>query len=113
MMRFIWVTRGRDWGFRFLRTAGYADPLPVYESAFDGVERRGDAFARKDNAVVLRIDDPLGRKDAAGRLIPHEFVIFDDEGWDGFDETRDAVWPLVAQEFAQVWDSSEPPIPRP
>ena len=33
---FIWATRGRTWGFRFLRTAGRVDPLKLYEAAFRG-----------------------------------------------------------------------------
>ncbi len=112
-MKFIWVTRGRNWGFRFLRTAGYEDPLPVYEEAFNGVESKGEAFLLKGATAVLRIPDPLDRRDAAGRLIPHEFVVFGDPGWGTFEEGRDALWPLVEEEFARVWGAPTPPPPPP
>ena len=36
-MKLIWATRGRTWGFRFLRDGGFEDPLPVYDEAFSEV----------------------------------------------------------------------------
>ena len=37
-MTLIWATRGRTWGFRFLRDGGLEDPLDTYEEAFAGIE---------------------------------------------------------------------------
>ena len=34
---FIWATRGRTWGFRFLRTGGLQDPLGTYEAIFSKI----------------------------------------------------------------------------
>ena len=48
-MRFIWATRGRDWGFKFLRDGGFSDPLPIYEAAFEGTD---------PSLSTLRFDDP-------------------------------------------------------
>jgi DNA uptake protein ComE-like DNA-binding protein len=54
---------------------------------------------------------PLGRSDAAGRVIPHEFVVLGDFA----DEIRSVedglqrVWPLVAGTYARVWDAEGPP----
>lgn len=47
----------------------------------------------------------------AGRVIPHEFVVFGPLA-DGIDSVEDGlrlVWPLVADAFARVWDLPKPP----
>jgi hypothetical protein len=105
-MSLIWATRGRTWGFRFLRDGGFPDPLPVYDLAFSSVADEPEACGRVDEKVALRFPDPLGRKDAAGRVIPHEFVVFRPLA-DEIDSVEDGlrlVWPKVADEYARVWD---------
>lgn len=107
-MRFLWVTRGRRWGFRFLRNGGYEDPLPVYEAAFSGIGNEPAVFQRYEEKIALRFPDPEGRKDKAGRIIPHNFVILDAVG-SGIDSLEDGlrlVWPLVAHEYADMWEST-------
>ena len=87
-MRFIWASRGRNWGFRFLRDGGFSDPLPIYEAAFDGTD---------PTLSALRFDDPEGRTDRAGRVIEHDFVFFDAPAA----HSREEVWPLVMHEYAR------------
>ena len=112
--KFIWATRGRTWGFRFLRNGGLADPLRTYESAFSDLGDQPEAWRRVSDMVALRFPDPEGRRDAAGRVIPHEFVLLG--GWaDGIDSFGDAfqrIWVEVADEFERAWDQPEPPSPR-
>jgi hypothetical protein len=108
---FIWATRGRAWGFRFLRTAGISDPLPDFEAAFSGLEDSPQAWHRATDKVALRFPDPLGRQDRAGRVISHQFVLFGPLS-DGIDSVEDGVreiWPLVANRFNDVWDKPSPP----
>jgi hypothetical protein len=53
----------------------------------------------------------LGRRDASGRVIPHEFVVFGDLG-DEIESVEDGlthIWPLVAEAYARVWDAERPP----
>ncbi|WP_344344413.1 hypothetical protein [Agrococcus versicolor] len=59
---------------------------------------------------MLRFLDPLGRRDSAGREIPHEFVIFDpiDAPIETLDEGIARVWPMVADEYAAIWDRPRP-----
>ena len=103
----IWSTRGRNWGFRFLLDAGLGDPLPDYERAFDDAGDALTAWHRQDGHVALRIEDPLGRRDSAGRVIPHEFVIFGDLATvvDSVEDGLRQVWPLVAEMYAGIWDT--------
>lgn len=118
-MSLIWATRGRAWGFRFLQDGGFEDPLPVYETAFSGFEDRREAWRRvpKTGAfpemVALRFPDPSGRRDQAGRVIPHDFVVLkplaDEIG--SVEDGRRLVWPLVADEFTRVWELSKPTSP--
>lgn len=107
-MRFLWLTRGREWGFRFLERAGMEDPLLDYEAAFAGFEDASEVCELVGDRLILRFPDPLGRRDAAGRVIPHDFVVFppDSFGIRTVDEGVDLIWrlPEVADRFAQVWD---------
>jgi len=112
-MSLIWATRGRTWGFRFLLDGGFEDPLPEYDTAFSGVEDAPEVCRRVGERVALRFPDPLGRKDTAGRVIPHEFVVSGPLA-DEIDSVEDGlrlVWhqPRVADEFARIWESPAPP----
>jgi hypothetical protein len=109
--RLIWATRGRSWGFRFLLKGGLSDPLLVYERSFADLEGESATCHRAAGKVALRFPDPLGRRDASGRLIPHDFVISGNLA-DDIDSVEDGVqkvWPLVAEAYASVWDAERPP----
>lgn len=107
----IWATRGRSWGFRFIQTGGFDDPLVEYESAFSQATDGGTFFGRSGQRVALRFLDPKGRKDRSGRPIHHAFVLFGDEALrvntveDGI---RD-IWPLVEQEYERIWRAAVAP----
>jgi hypothetical protein len=113
----IWATRGRAWGFRFLRNDASGDPLALYDAAFSGVEDASEACRRVAGAgaqpemVALRFPDPVGRRDRAGRVIPHDFVVLGalaDEV-DSVEAGRQRIWPLVADDFERVWELPKPP----
>ena len=106
-MSFIWATRGRTWGFRFLRSGGFDDPLPPYDAAFADIDASPSAFRRVGTTVAVRFPDPSGRNDSAGRPIPHEFVVLRPLS-DQINDVAGAlerIWPLVADEYETVWDS--------
>ena len=109
--RLIWATCGRSWGFRFLLTGELTDPLPVYDRVFAGLEDEPAAWRRAAGKVALRFPDPLGRKDAAGRVIPHEFVVSGDlaDRIKSVEDGRQLVWPRVEAAYARVWDAERPP----
>lgn len=108
---FIWATRGRTWGFRFLRRGGLEDPLGVYEAIFSEIGDQPEAWHRVDDEVALRFPDPDGRRDAAGRVIPHDFVLLGRwaDGIRSLEDGRRRIWSEVADEFRDVWDDAEPP----
>lgn len=104
---FIWATRGRHWGFRFLRDGGYADPLPVYEAAFAGLTEQRELCQRVGQALVLRFPDPEGRRDHARRIISHDFVIRPTESGEipAVAEATRIAWASVAVEYQRLWDA--------
>ena len=109
--RLIWATRGRFWGFRFLLKGGLSDPLPAYERSFAGDDDKPATWRRAAETVALRFPDPLRRRDASGRVIPHEFVVFGDLA-DEIESVEDGlthIWPLVEEAYARVWDAEQPP----
>lgn len=107
----IWATRGRSWGFRFLLNGGQPDPLPEYESNFAGLETEPTTCRRTAGTVALRFPDPLGRKDAAGRVIPHDFVVSGDLAGEieSVEDGLQQIWPRVARTYARVWEAEGPP----
>ena len=109
--RLIWATRGRSWGFRFLLNAGLSDPLVDYERIFADLGVEPTIWRRVAGKVALRFPDPLGRRDAAGRVIPHDFVLFGDlaDEIESVEDGLQQVWPLVAGAYARVWDAEDPP----
>src|SRR4051812_6619587 len=112
-MSLIWVTRGRTWGFRFLLDDGSPDPLPDYERVFSGIGDDPAVCRRVGDKVALRFADPLGRKDASGRIIPHDFVVSGPLA-DDITTVEDGlrlIWdkPEVSGKFARVWDAPGPP----
>lgn len=109
-MTFIWATRGRTWGFRFLLDAGLEDPRTEYLRHFASVENVMPAFKRNGDVVVARFPDPLGRRDSAGRVIPHEFVVFTPTSTaiSSAEEAVRELWPQVEGTFKRVWDGPDP-----
>ena len=112
-MRLVWATRGRSWGFRFLIDGDYSDPLPTYERAFAGTEGESSVCRHAGTLVALRFPDPLGRRDEAGRVIPHDLVLHQPLADDvrSIEDGQRLVWPLLADAFARVWDLPRPPSP--
>ena len=106
----IWATRGRTWGFRFVLDAGLGDPLSDYERVFGDLQDAPTAWRSHGGQVALRFPDPLGRQDSAGRVIPHEFVIFGDLAAtvDSVEDGLNKVWPLVSETYARVWETPNP-----
>ncbi len=104
-VRLIWATRGKTWGFRFVRRDGANDPLEIYDQVFADVPDLPEAFVRVDNRVALRFLDPEGRRDVSGRQIPHEFVLIGSwaVGVDSLRDGIDLVWPLVSDEYTRIW----------
>lgn len=109
--RFIWATRGRFWVFRFLLDGGFGDPLPPYEQAFGDMPDDSVASRLVGSRLALRFLDPEGRRDAAGRVIPHEFVIWGEvaEGVESPGDGQDRIWPVVRDAYGSIWDSPTPP----
>ena len=82
-----------------------------YEEAFEDGVNEGALCRRSGDRVALRFLDPLNRKDRAGRVIPHEFVL--DGGLaakvTSVEQGLHFVWPLVSDEFEQIWQLDMPP----
>ncbi|WP_328323957.1 hypothetical protein OHA70_32050 [Kribbella sp. NBC_00382] len=109
----IWATRGHTWGFRFLLTGGHPDPLPAYERAFADLQDEPITYQRSAEEVALRFPDPLDRRDTAGRVIPHEFVISGPlaDKVNSVEDGQQTIWPLVAAAYAKVWNTKTAPSP--
>lgn len=107
----LWATRGRRWGFKFLRSGGLQDPLRIYELAFDGAADVPSVCQRTPVGVALRFPDPDGRRDEASRVIPHEFVVRGDLADDvqSVEDGLRLIWPIVATAYAAAWDAKAPP----
>jgi hypothetical protein len=108
----IWATRGRTWGHRFLLDGDYADPLPIYDEVFSHVGDEADVCVQVGGRVALRFSDPLERKDLAGRIIIHEFVISAPLAAEvtTIDDAIQRIWkrPDVGGRYAAIWNLNDP-----
>ncbi|MGW2092879.1 hypothetical protein [Promicromonospora sukumoe] len=110
-MSLIWATRGRSWGFRFLRDGEFLDPLPLYDDVFTGTEGESIVCRRVGTWVALRFPDPDGRSDESGRVIPHEFVVPSPlaDNIRSVEDGQRIVWPLIADAFDDLWELAQAP----
>lgn len=93
-----------------MRDAGLDDPRAAYLRWFSGIENEMPVYRKNGDVVVVRFPDPQGRRDSAGRIIPHEFVVFSPTS-DGITSVNAAIrdlWPEVQDTFARVWDDPKP-----
>ncbi|WP_245616183.1 hypothetical protein [Phycicoccus jejuensis] len=107
----IWATRGHTWGFRFLLDAGRDDPLSDYERAFARDLDKPVVWRQVSELTAVRFPDPLGRRDTAGRVIPHEFVALGGlaASITSVDDGNKLLWPLVEHAYARIWSSDAAP----
>lgn len=110
-MNILWATRGHTWAFSFLRNDFDVEPLLAYDAGFEGFPEDSEGCFGRSNLLALRFFDPEGRSDFSGRSIVHEFVVAGDDIADinTLDEGRRRIWPVVADEYAKIWNSPEPP----
>lgn len=110
-MNIIWATRGLTWGFRFLLDGGLADPLPIYEEAFSQANGQTPTHVQVGQVAALRFNDPDGRRDSAGRVIPHEVVVLPPDGRAVTDMTigMRLVWPLIGPVYRAIWQLPQAP----
>ena len=94
------------------RRRGAHRPSPSHAAAgVADLEDEPTTCHRAAGKVALRFRDPLGRRDASGRAIPHELVVFGDlaDEIESVEDGLQQVWPLVAEAYAGVWDPSDHP----
>lgn len=81
---FLWMTRGKKWGFRFLSKCSLLAPVSetVYKAVFLHDDSRfgywkGFVFldGRRQPYVACRCYDSMIQRDEAGRRIPHDFLL--------------------------------------
>lgn len=85
----------------------------VYDEVFSGSDDERELCRRVGEKLALRFPDPEGREDQFGRIIPHDFVVFEPLTSEirSVEAGLRLVWPLVAEEFARVWLQPQPPPP--
>lgn len=83
---FLWMTRGKSWGFRYLSRCSSLSPVidAVYKTVFLHADDEGrigywkgglTVNGRKWLYVACRCYDSMIQRDEAGRRIPHEFLL--------------------------------------
>lgn len=108
----MFSSRGIDKGFHFLQNGGLKDPLKELEKAGVGDSTPIGTFKRygkNAEKVYVSFSDPLGRKDAAGRVIPHSVHLPKHlaEGVNTHEEAVNKAWPLIKDSFDAMYKSSK------
>lgn len=109
----IHSARGVNKGFMFLEKGGLSDPLREYDLAGfnDGkvpvgsIRRYGDRLEK----VAAAFNDPEGRKDFAGRIIPHEVILPESlaSGISNIEQAQNFIWPKIKDTYAAFYDTTK------
>lgn len=109
----VHASRSHATGFRFLKSGGLSDAFQEYERAgFTGHES-GETFLRyglNKEKVAARFLDPEGRKDLAGRPIPHDVFVPASlaEGLSSLADVKDKIWPLLKPDYDEFYNTAKP-----
>ena len=104
------AARGKNVGYRFVKSGGLDDALPEYTKAFGASERTsvGGLFKRygeNSEKIAARFINPDGLKDAAGRVIPVDVIVPKHmaSGINNMDDILAKVWPTIKKEFLATY----------
>lgn len=106
----VHASRGHAVGFKFLKSGGLSDAFQEYERAgFTGHES-GEVFLRygvNKEKVAARFLDPQGRKDLAGRTIPHDVFVPAAlaKGLNSLADVKDVIWPLLQPDYDEFYNT--------
>ena len=106
----VYATRGKNKGFSIYDSGGLQEPFSALENAglMSGRNeiRPGNIRKLKDGSVAASMDDPLGRTDSAGRVIPHMMIIPKSmsTGIENIGDVASKIWPLLADRYAPTYD---------
>ena len=111
----IFATRTRGQGISFVRKGNLPDPLLEYDRGFGSDSGEKNVFRRygdNNEKIAVSFDDPDGRKDHAGRVIPHE-VIIPKSMSAGINTHAEAVakaWSILGPKYSEDYDKEINPI---
>lgn len=105
----IHASRGKNHGFMFLRQGGLSSTLGEYDRAgFSSTEAREffKRYGTNNEKVAARFPDPLGRKDFAGRTIPHEVIVpaSMSHGIHNIQDVIEKIWPHLKLAHDALYD---------
>jgi hypothetical protein len=104
----LWSTAGRDWEFRFLLEPEQCDDWVAYHrsifqpSAANETDiNHGSILSGSVIYTSVVFLDPEGRKDSAGRVIPHEVAVIG-EHLDR-DNLKNMLWEKLSNVYSQLY----------
>jgi hypothetical protein len=104
----LWSTSGRDWEFRFLLEPKQCDDWVAYHrsivqpsTANETDVNHGSILSGSVLYTSVVFLDPEGRKDSAGRVIPHEVAVIG-EHLDR-DNLKNMLWEKLSSVYSQLY----------
>lgn len=96
------MSRGKNNGFRFYNDGQSPSPLSEYDKGFDGQQESHSHFKKYDGKVAATFLDPEGRKDRAGRPIPHQVIVPKSmaDGINNVDDVVAKIWPIIKEDYS-------------
>jgi hypothetical protein len=94
----VFYSRGKNKGLRFMQNGGTPTPLAEFGKGFQGdYDQPMDYFHKYEGKIAVVLKDPEGRKDHAGRYIPHNLIIPKSmaPGIDNIDDVVEKIWPKL------------------
>lgn len=109
----IYGTRAKYHGFTLLKKGDTPDVLSIFEKGLGRDRLDVDNFFEKFDGgkIAASFLDLQGRKDFAGRVIPHMIIIPADkaQGINSIDDVKTKIWPTLEKTYQAFYDQYEKP----
>lgn len=102
-------TRTKNRGFSVFNDGNHPKPMTMANKIMGDDWDTSDKLMDTDRGLGVLLTDPEGRKDRAGRDIPH-LIIMPNSMRDeirSVDDVREKVWPALKDDYAAVYDQPE------
>lgn len=113
----ILASKSKHTGFEFFKDGQSPSPLDEMIKGFNGdINKNTGFFNRYEGKIAANFDDPKGRKDRSGRVIPHSVIIPKSmtDGINNLDDVIQKIWPIVepSYNYNENAGPSRNPAPR-
>lgn len=99
-------SKPKNRGFQIFNDGNHPKPLSLLDEVFGTKQDVRDELIDSPYGLGVTLSDPQGRKDRAGRTIPHVIIIPNSMRSDirSVQDVQDKIWPLLEESYADRYE---------